>query len=1152
MLSLFKIAGFTPYILIVLLNAMTDLGHKIILQNTIFKAYEGPELIILTAIVNALILLPFIFLFSPAGFIADKYPKTKVIESASLAAVGITTLILLSYYMGWFWIAFMLTFILAAQSAIYSPAKYGLIKEMTGNNKLAEANAVVQAVTISSILAGAVIYSIFFENLLQDASSIPSEILMYIAPVGYLLIGASTVEYLLARRLVRKFKAVEIDESMTFEPKAYKNLSYLKQNLSVIKQRKTIWLSIIGLSILWGVSQVVLAIFGEYLKSTLDITNTITAQSLLALAGIGMILGSMFAGRVSKNYIETGIIPLGSLGVASALYMIPSLTSLWALGAALFSFGFFSGLFIVPLNAMIQFSSPHNILGKVLAGNNFMQNVSMFLFLILTAVFGYFQFSSIGLFYIISTIAFIGMVYTFIKLPQSLIRYLVRMIIGLKYTLHVEGLNYIPSDRGILLLGNHISFLDWAILQMAYPKQIRFVIERAYYEKWYIKPFLDFFGVIPISSRGSKSALNKVTEALNRGETVALFPEGHLSRNGHLSTFQRGFERATKEVDNAVIIPFYLRGLWEDQFSYASKKMKRNKNKEITVSFSEEIDIHSTASEVKKSVFYLSIQSWQHYADSLPVLQKAWIYAAKNVGSKLCMADSTGLELSGDRFIAATLMIAASLKPKLKGSRNIGLLLPTSVAGSMGNMALLTRGKTVVNLNYSASEESLLYALKVADITKVVASRQFITKLKAKGFDMTQVLDKVEVIYLEDIKEHMSKTKALFMLIAVKTLPACLLSLLFIKNTKLDDTAAILFSSGSEGRPKGIELSHKNIMGNIKQTTTLLNPTDSDVMLGTLPIFHSFGLTVTTLLPLIEGIPVASHPDPTDGFGIGKMAAKYEAAILLATATFLRLYTRDRKLTPLMLKDIRMVVAGAEKLPHEIRDAFKKKFGLDIYEGYGATETTPVASVNTPDVLMLDSWKPQIGQKIGTVGMPLPGSAFRIVNPESFKTLKTGEEGMILIGGTQIMKGYIGDPKKTASVIKEIDGIRWYVTGDKGHLDDDGFLTIVDRYSRFAKVAGEMVSLGLVEGEINKILGENAQIAIAALPDPKKGEKLVLLLEGEMEVGELKEKIKNIDINPLFVPSEYYKVEALPKLGTGKADFKGTKSLAKELSAGEK
>ena len=1150
MKALFRIVGFTPYIFIIFLNAMTDLGHKIILQNTIFKAYDGSELIVLTAIVNALILLPFIFLFSPAGFISDKYPKVKVVEYASAAAIAITTLILFSYVAGWFWIAFGLTFVLAAQSAIYSPAKYGLIKEMTGSENLAPANALVQSVTIVSILLGAVVYSIFFESLLKDRSIDPSTILTYIAPVGFLLIGASIVEYLLARRLVKTFKPVAIDESMTFEPKEYQNLHYLKSNLKVIKENNVVWLSILGLSILWGVSQVVLAIFGEHLKSTMGVTDTVTAQGLLALSGVGMIVGSLFVGRVSKNYIETGIIPLGALGVTVALYLMPSLTSLGSLGVALFVFGFSAGLFMVPLNAMIQFSTPSKILGKVLAGNNFMQNVSMFLFLILTALFGYFDLGAVGLFYIIASIAFLGMGYTFIKLPQSLIRYVVRMIIGFKYRLHVNGLRNIQADKGILLLGNHVSFLDWAILQMAYPKQIRFVMERSYYEKWYIKPFLDFFGVIPISSRGSKTALTLVTEALNRGETVALFPEGHLSRNGHLGAFQRGFELATKEATNAIIVPFYLRGLWEDNFSYASKKMKRNKNKDISVTFGEALDVHSDAVRVKKAVFDLSVQSWKTYADTLPCVQKAWLSSAKEVGSKLCMADSTGVELSGDRFITGVFMIASKLKPQLKETQNVGLLLPTSVGGSMGNMAVMSLGKTVVNLNYSSAEASLHHALKIANITKVVASKQFVAKLKAKGFDLSEVLKEVEVIYLEELKEQMSKVKGLLTLGLVKLLPTWMLSLLYVKGAKLEDTAAILFSSGSEGTPKGIELSHKNMMGNIKQAITLINPDDNDVMLGTLPIFHSFGLTVTTLLPLIEGIPVVCHPDPTDGFGIGKVAAKYEATMLFATATFFRLYTRNKKLHPLMFKNLRMVIAGAEKLPKEIRDDFKAKFGHDIYEGYGATETTPVASINMPDVLLQDSWKPQIGHKVGTVGLPVPGSSFKIVDPESFEELATGEEGMILIGGTQIMKGYIGDPEKTASVIKELDGIRWYVTGDKGRLDEDGFLTIVDRYSRFAKVAGEMVSLGLVEREIAKVLGEDDQIAISALPDAKKGEKLVLLLEGDMELDTLKEKVKFIEMNALFVPSEYYKVEELPKLGTGKADFKGAKKLALLLSEG--
>jgi len=1146
---LFSIPGFLTYTLIVFLNAMTDLGHKIILQNTIFKAYEGSELIVLTAVVNALILLPFIFLFSPAGHIADKYPKVKVVEYASAAAIGITTLILFSYLMGWFWFAFAMTLLLAAQSAIYSPAKYGLIKEMTGNAHLAEANALVQAVTIVSILAGAVIYSLFFEALLPEGIASPSQILHYIAPVGALLVVASVFEYMLARRLKARFRAVKIDEQMHFNVASYQNLSYLKKNMKLLTQEKTIWASILGLSLLWGVSQIVVAIFGAFLKERLGITDTVIAQGLLALSGVGLVVGSIFAGRVSRNFIETGVVPIGALGVSVALYLIPSLHSLSMLGLLLFAFGFFSGLIIVPLNALIQFATPTPVIGKVLAGNNFMQNVVMFIALVLTALFGYWQLSSEGLFYFSATVAVMGTLTSLTQLPQSMVRYIVKTIVSFRYRLQVEGLEHINAKRGVLLLGNHISFLDWAILQMAYPKQIRFVMERSYYEIWYLKPFFRFFGAIPISSRGGKNALSLVTKALNRGETVAIFPEGYLSRNGHLGVFQRGFELACKGVESeAVIVPFYLRGLWEGDFSHASQKMKRRGGKDVSVTFGKMLDIHTTAPEVKRAVFELSITSWRHYARTLPSLQEAWIARAKEVGNGLCIADSTGIELSGNRFIAGTLLMAQKLKPHLGAMPNVGIIVPTSVAGSMANMALLSLGKTVVNLNYSSGDESLQHALKKADIETIVTSRRFITKLKAKGFDLSLLLAQAEVIYLEDLKEQIGKAESLLKLLVVKLLPLWMLKLRYIQKRNITDTAAILFSSGSEGSPKGVMLSHKNIMGNIVQITTLLNPEDKDVMLGTLPIFHSFGLTVTTLLPLIEGIPVVCHPDPTDGFGIGKMAAKYEATMLFATATFFRLYTRNRKLHPLMFKDLRVVIAGAEKLPDEIRKAFKAKFGHEIYEGYGATETTPVASVNIPDVLLPGSWKPQVGNKPGTVGLPVPGSSFKIVDPETFEVLPTGEAGMVLIGGTQIMQGYLKDPEKTASVIKEMDGIRWYVTGDKGKLDEDGFLTIVDRYSRFAKVGGEMVSLGLVEQEIGKVLEEDEKVAVTAIADAKKGEALVLLFEGEREIEEVMAAVGTLGLNPLYVPSKAYRVDAIPVLGTGKADFKGVKDLALQMA----
>ena len=1151
MKSLFNFKGFGIYIIIVFLNAMTDLGHKIILQNTIFKSYDGSELIILTAIVNALILLPFIFLFSPSGHISDKYSKTKVIKIASAAAIIITLLITLSYYLGLFWLAFGLTFVLAAQSAIYSPAKYGLIKEMLGSRNLANGNGAVQAVTVVSILLGAVIYSIFFEMQLDSSATTPDAILQQIAPIGFLLVVASILEFFLAVKLEKMIPETTVKKS-NFKTKMYFNFTYLKVNLRNIHESKIVWESIIGLSVLWGISQVVVAVFGEYLKSSLGITNTVVAQGLLTLSGVGIVVGSLVAARVSKNYIEIGVIPIGALGVAITLFAIPSIENLNILGALLFVFGFCAGLVMVPLNALIQFFTPNKELGTVLAGNNFMQNIIMFLFLVATALFGYFDLSSKILFYLVAVVALLAVGYTLLTMPQSFVRYIVRMIVRMRYKIDVLGIENLDSQRGVLLLGNHISFLDWAMLQMAYSRQIRFVIEREIYNRWYLKPFLKFAQTIPISSRASKGALKEVSDALNSGQIVALFPEGHLSRNGHLDTFKNGFERATAEVnsENAVIVPFYLRGLWEDNFSYASKKLKRNKKKDISVSFGKSMPINSKANEVKKAVFDLSIDSWQEYSKKLPTIADAWIENLSDNANKLAVADSTGVELNKTRFATAVFLFNKKLKPMLKDEQNIGLILPTTAAGAIANMAVLTLGKTIVNLNYSSGESSLEYAINLAEIKSVVTSKQFLAKLKSKGFDLSSVLKKVDVIYLEDIKKRITKLEGLKTLICVKTAPIWALKSMYIKPKKIEDTAAILYSSGSEGTPKGIELTHQNIMGNIKQIATLINASDDDVMLGTLPIFHSFGLTVTTLTPLVEDVAVACHPDPTDGLGIAKMCAKYSANYMFGTATFYGLYIRNRKIHPEMFKSLKLVVAGAEKLPKKVSDEFKKRFGHTIYEGYGATETTPVASINIPDVVMVDdNYRIHAGRKEGTVGLPVPGSSFKIVDPDSFEELVDGEDGMILIGGTQIMKGYLKNPEKTAEVIVELDGRRWYVTGDKGHIDEDGFLSIVDRYSRFAKIGGEMISLGLVEGEIGQLVDENSGISLTAIPDERRGEKLVLLVEGDIEIDEFKVKIKELGMNPLFVPSLYFKVDALPKLGSGKADFKGAKKMALELAA---
>jgi acyl-[acyl-carrier-protein]-phospholipid O-acyltransferase/long-chain-fatty-acid--[acyl-carrier-protein] ligase len=279
---------------------------------------------------------------------------------------------------------------------------------------------------------------------------------------------------------------------------------------------------------------------------------------------------------------------------------------------------------------------------------------------------------------------------------------------------------------------------------------------------------------------------------------------------------------------------------------------------------------------------------------------------------------------------------------------------------------------------------------------------------------------------------------------------------------------------------------------------------------------------------------------------IAKAIAKPQATLYCTTSTFLRLFNQNRRIHRLMLDSLRVVVAGAERLNPEVRDAFKLKFNKEIYEGYGTTETTPVASCNIPDRIDPSNWKVQQGNKPGTVGMPLPGGSFRIADPVTLKILPTGEDGLVLFSGPQVMLGYLNAPEKTADVIVQLDDKRWYKTGDKGHLDQDGFLTIVDRYSRFAKIGGEMISLGAIENTIGKLLPENIEVLTTAIPDGKKGEKVILLIAGDIGHDEIKGLIKQSGLNPLMRPAELINVKAIPRLGSGKNDFSRAKQIALE------
>ncbi len=594
---MFKIVGVVNYLLVVFLNAFTDLGHKIIIQNTIFKVYDGEIQIILTAIVNALILLPFILMFSPSGFLADKFPKNTIMRYSSILAVIITLLITISYNNGWFYVAFGLTFILALQSAIYGPAKYGYIKELFGVKNITNANGAVQAVTTIAILGGIIFYTVLFENLIQENFTSKEDILKAIAPLGWLLVIGSFIELILAYQLPNK---MNYKCRKKFEFKRYVIGEYLVKNLKIIRRKKEIFDSILALSLFWSISQVVLAIFGEYAKSKLGITNTIVVQGIMSLAVIGIVIGSVMAAKFSKYYINMGLVSVGSVGISIIVFMVPSITSITTLAILFALFGMFSGLVIVPLNARIQLLSPRVHLGTIIAGSNFIQNIFMVSFLILTTIFAYLGMHAQSLFYVMS---FVGIYMTFMvyKNYEAMSFWtLMKFIAMFRHKYNFVGLENIPDSKGVLLLGNHVSWLDWIILQIPMKRPINYMMEKDIY---YWKGFHYIFKTgeaIPVSPKASKDAFKEANKRLKDERIVGIYPEGAISTDGELGKFMRGFELISKDYDG-VIVPFYIDGLFGSLFSKYKPKNKKSffKRREITIYYGEAISKDTKAQELK-------------------------------------------------------------------------------------------------------------------------------------------------------------------------------------------------------------------------------------------------------------------------------------------------------------------------------------------------------------------------------------------------------------------------------------------------------------------------------------------------------------------------------------------------------------------------
>jgi len=538
---------------------------------------------------------------------------------------------------------------------------------------------------------------------------------------------------------------------------------------------------------------------------------------------------------------------------------------------------------------------------------------------------------------------------------------------------------------------------------------------------------------------------------------------------------------------------------------------------------------------------------WFAYSAQLPTLGQAWIEACKKAGNRLFLRDTLGTELTATKALVGSIVLSRHIG-RLSPEQNVALLLPGSAASVLCNMACMLLGKTVINLNFTATPAALRSSLQQADIRTIYTSARFLERLESRGIDTRVLYDHANVVLLEDLRALTSTAQKLLLLAECTLSTAGRLQRRYCREHDPDQNATILFSSGSEGQPKGVMLSHRSILANVKQTGLLLRLANDDLILANLPPFHAFGLTATYFLPLLEGASIICHADPTDALATAQAIKQHKVTIMFSTSTFLRLHVKNSKVQPDQLASLRLVVAGAEKLQADVREAFSEKFGKEVYEGYGATETAPVASCNLPESKR-PAWVPQGPlNKIGSVGRPLPGTRFRIVDPDNFEELPLGDAGMILISGPQVMHGYLHDEERTRHVIRIVDATRWYMSGDKGYLDEDGFLFIQDRYSRFAKIAGEMVSMSSIEEALRACLDDpELDLLVVSLPCERKGEKLVALSTLPLDMKVLRDQLLACGLNNLSLPGIAFTVDAIPKLGSGKTDFSGAKTLAAQL-----
>jgi len=709
------------------------------------------------------------------------------------------------------------------------------------------------------------------------------------------------------------------------------------------------------------------------------------------------------------------------------------------------------------------------------------------------------------------------------------------------YRVAVTGVAHLPAG-GFLLLPNHITWVDAIILMLASPRPIRFIIDEGVYRNHFLHPVLRAVGCIPITSRKAKDAMREAAAKIREGEIVCLFPEGELSRSGSLLRLRRGYEIIARQAD-ALVVPVWLDRLWGSIFSFKGgrffSKWPSAVPYRVVVAFGKPLAPEAAdIATVREELLKLGEICYSQRPILCGHLARACLRGLKRHPFRLAITDGFDhTSLSRGKLLGVAVALSRHLR-RICPERRIGIVLPPGKGGVVANLAVVLAGKIPVNLNFTSARESIESAEEQAGLSTIVTARSLAKRLDE--FPWTP-----NVLHLDELLPGM-KSAILGWWVLVVAMPSRLLGrILNLPQVGDRAEATLLFTSGSAGKPKGVALTHRNILANVSQFAIMLAAKKDDVILASLPFFHSFGCTVTLWYPLIEGVRSVSYPNPLEAGKIAKLVEQYSVTVMLATPTFLRAYLR--KAEPPQLRSLRLLITGAEKLPDELATAFEARFGREVLQGYGLTETAPVVSVNLPSPVATKPGQTiQPCNRLGSTGKLMPGLAVEIRDADSDRKGSLHDTGMLWLRGSNIFEGYLDAPEQTADVLR--DG--WFKTGDIGRFDEDGFLYIEGRLSRFSKIGGEMVPHETVEQKIASILqaGEQSErlFAIVGVADAAKGEALILLSSIEVDLPGLRAALSEMGVPNLWIPKTVRLVSAIPVLASGKLDLAGCKTLVAE------